>query len=191
MARADTYASGIIYMFSNTKFIRNELEKHRDLLYRIAYSWCHDPSLADDLAQEALLKALRNAKQLKNTDAIKGWLSRILANCWYDYLRRKKDTVDLDSLPYEEDVHAIDSNERQDIIDRVRAMIAELPIGQRQVITLVDLAGFSYAEIATILDIPIGTVMSRICRARKALKTALADYDPRLDYVRTRLRSVK
>lgn len=191
MATADKSASGIICMFSNTKFIRNELEKHRDLLYRIAYSWCHDPSLADDLAQEALLKALRNAKQLKNTDAIKGWLSRILANCWYDYLRRKKDTVDLDSLPYEEDVHAIDSNERQDIIDRVRAMIAELPIGQRQVITLVDLAGFSYAEIATILDIPIGTVMSRICRARKALKTALADYDPRQDYVRTRLRSVK
>ena len=177
-------------MFSNIKFIRNELEKHRDLLYRIAYSWCHDPSLADDLAQEAILKALRNAKQLKNTDAIKGWLSKILANCWYDYLRRKKETVDLDSLPYEEDVHAIDSNERQDIIDRVRAMIAELPIGQRQVITLVDLAGFSYAEIAGILDIPIVTVMSRICRARKTLRTSLADYDPRQDYVRAHLRSV-
>jgi RNA polymerase sigma-70 factor (ECF subfamily) len=183
--------NGIISMFSNTKFIRNELEKHRDLLYRIAYSWCHDPSLADDLAQEALLKALRNAKQLKDTDAIKGWLSKILANCWYDYLRRKKETVDLDSLPYEENVNEIDSNERQDIVDRVRAMIALLPIGQRQVITLVDLAGFSYAEISGILDIPIGTVMSRICRARKALKITLAEYDPRHEFVRARLRSVK
>lgn len=191
MATAGKRGSGIICMFSNTKFIRNELEKHRNLLYRIAYSWCHDPSLADDLAQEALLKALRNAKQLKNTDAIKGWLGKILANCWYDHLRRRKDTVDLDNIPYEEDVHAIDSNERQDIIDRVRAMIALLPIGQRQVITLVDLAGFSYAEIAGILDIPIGTVMSRICRARKTLKTSLADYDPRLEFERASIRVVK
>jgi RNA polymerase sigma-70 factor (ECF subfamily) len=191
MAMAGKRNNGLISMFSNTKFIRNELEKHRDLLYRIAYSWCHDPSLADDLVQEALLKALRNARQLKNTDAIKGWLSKILANCWYDYLRRKKETVDLDSLPYEENVNEIDSNERQDIVDRVRAMIALLPIGQRQVITLVDLAGFSYAEISGILDIPIGTVMSRICRARKALKITLAEYDPRHEFVRARLRSVK
>ena len=178
-------------MFSKTKFIRNELEKQRSLLYRIAYSWCHDPSLADDLVQEALIKALRNGKQLKNTDAIKGWLCKILANCWYDYLRRKKETVDLDSLPYEEDPHGVDSNERQDIIDRVRAMIAQLPIGQRQVITLVDLAGFSYAEIAGILDIPIGTVMSRISRARKTLKISLAEYDPRHEFARAGLRSVK
>jgi RNA polymerase sigma-70 factor (ECF subfamily) len=191
MATVGKRDNGLICMFSNTKFIRNELEKHRDLLYRIAYSWCHDPSLADDLVQEALLKALRNAKQLKNADAIKGWLSKILANCWYDYLRRKKETVDLDSLPYEENVNEIDSNERQDIVDRVRAMIALLPIGQRQVITLVDLAGFSYAEISEILDIPIGTVMSRICRARKALKITLAEYDPRHEFVRARLRSVK
>ena len=139
----------------------------------------------------SLIKALRNGKQLKNTDAIKGWLSKILANCWYDYLRRKKETVDLDNLPYEENLDEIDSNERQDIIDRVRAMIAQLPIGQRQVITLVDLAGFSYAEIAGILDIPIGTVMSRISRARKTLKTSLADYDPRHEFTRARIRSVK
>jgi RNA polymerase sigma-70 factor (ECF subfamily) len=191
MTATDRHSSGLNCMFSNTKFIRNELEKRRDLLYQIAYSWCHDPSLADDLVQEALLKALRNAKQLKDTDAIKGWLSKILANCWYDYLRQKKETVDLDSLPYEENVHAIDTNERQDIVDRVRAMIALLPIGQRQVITLVDLAGFSYAEISGILDIPIGTVMSRICRARKALKITLAEYDPRHEFVRARLRSVK
>jgi RNA polymerase sigma-70 factor (ECF subfamily) len=178
-------------MFSNTKFIRDELEKRRDLLYQIAYSWCHQPALADDLVQEAMLKALRNAKQLKNTEAIKGWLSRILANCWYDHLRRTRETVDLDNLPYEDYATQTDANDRRDIVDRVRAMIAQLPLGQRQVITLVDLAGFSYAEIAEILDIPIGTVMSRICRARKALKTALADYDPRHDFARANIRSVK
>jgi RNA polymerase sigma-70 factor (ECF subfamily) len=183
--------AGCVGIFSNTRFIRNELEKRRDLLYQIAYSWCHDTALADDLVQETMLKALKNAKQLKNPDAIRGWLSKILANCWYDYLRRRKETVDLDNLPYEEFVHERDTNDRQDIVDRVRQSIGKLPIAQRQVITLVDLAGFSYAEIAEILEIPIGTVMSRICRARKALKKSLADYDPRHDVIRARIRRVK
>ena len=70
-------------------------------------------------------------------------------------------------------------------------MIAELPVGQRQVITLVDLAGFSYAEISDILDIPVGTVMSRISRARKALKVKLADYDPQHDMLRAKIRRIK
>ena len=99
--------------------------------------------------------------------------------------------VDIDNLPYEDYPYETDTNDRQDIIDRVRAMIAQLPVGQRQVITLVDLAGFSYAEISEILEIPIGTVMSRICRARKSLKTALADYDPRHDFARAKIRRVK
>ncbi|MEN8109016.1 MAG: sigma-70 family RNA polymerase sigma factor, partial [Pseudomonadota bacterium] len=128
---------------------------------------------------------------LKNTEAIKGWLSKILANCWYDHLRRTRETVDLDNLPYEETASSGDEHEQQDIVSRVRAMIAELPVGQRQVITLVDLAGFSYVEISHILDIPVGTVMSRISRARKALRVKLADYDPRHDILRAKIRRIK
>jgi len=64
-------------------------------------------------------------------------------------------------------------------------------MGQRQVITLVDLAGFSYVEVAGILDIPIGTVMSRINRARKSLKLKLADHDPRQQILHARIRRVK
>ena len=191
MALHERRNSRLISLFTSTSFIRKELEKRRSLLYRIAYSWCHNASLADDLVQDAIVKALRNSSQLKNTDAVNGWLSRILANCWYDYLRQQKETVDLDNLPYEEFASEDDEYEKQDIIRRVRAMVAELPMGQRQVITLVDLAGFSYVEIAEILDIPIGTVMSRINRARNALKKRLADYDPRQEIVRARLRRVK
>jgi len=191
MTESEGRGAQYLGMLSNTRFVRNELEKRRDLLYQIAFSWCHEPALADDLVQEAMLKALRNARQLKNTDAVKGWLSRILANCWYDYLRRKKETVDLDNLPYDEQIYETDTNDRQDIVDRVRAMIARLPMGQRQVITLVDLAGFSYAEIADILEIPVGTVMSRISRARKSLKVALADYDPRHEIARAKIRRIK
>ena len=82
-------------------------------------------------------------------------------------------------------------HEQQDIVSRVRAMIATLPVGQRQVITLVDLAGFSYIEIANILDIPVGTVMSRISRARNALRKKLADYDPRQEIMRAKIRRIK
>ena len=73
----------------------------------------------------------------------------------------------------------------------MRRAILRLPEAQCQAITLVDIAGFSYVEIAEILDIPIGTVMSRINRARRALKTKLADYDPRQELVRVKLRRVK
>jgi RNA polymerase sigma-70 factor (ECF subfamily) len=183
--------SGTLTLITNKRYIRGELEKRRELLYRLAFSWCHNPALADDLVQDAMVKALKNARQLKDTAAIKGWLSKILANCWYDYLRRTRETVDLDNLPYEEISSEGDEHEQQDIVSRVRAMIATLPIGQRQVITLVDLAGFSYAEIAEILEIPVGTVMSRISRARSALKAKLADYDPRQEIMRAKIRRIK
>ena len=66
-------------------------------------------------------------------------------------------------------------HDRKQVVDRVRSAIATLPIGQRQVLTLVDLEGCSYIEVAQALDIPIGTVMSRLSRARKALKNQLLD----------------
>ena len=178
-------------MFNNARLIRSELEQRRELLYQLAYSWCHEPALADDLVQNTMVKALRNGKQLRDPGAVKARLVRILSNCWYDHLRSRRNVTDIDELNGEYEPRTEDTNERQDMIDRVRQMIAALPDGQRQVITLVDLAGFSYAEIAETLDIPIGTVMSRICRARKALKIALAEYDPRHDLVRAKIRRVK
>jgi len=191
MGNHEKQEAGIIKLLTNTSFMRRELEKRRSLLYKIAFSWCHNPALADDLVQETMLKALRKARQLKNTEAMSGWLSKILANCWYDHLRSTRETVDLDNLPYEEASSTGDVHEQQDIVSRVRAMIATLPVGQRQVITLVDLAGFSYIEIANILDIPVGTVMSRISRARNALRKKLADYDPRQEIMRAKIRRIK
>jgi len=73
----------------------------------------------------------------------------------------------------------------------VRAAIARLSLGQRQVLTLVDLEEFSYAEVSSILDIPIGTVMSRLCRARKHLRTELMSlHEPRV-MRRDNLRRIK
>jgi RNA polymerase sigma-70 factor (ECF subfamily) len=90
-----------------------------------------------------------------------------------EYLRRNKPTLDIDDLT----LTSLESPERQlserQIIIQVRHAVEILPLTQRQVITLVDLEGCSYAEVTEILDIPMGTVMSRLSRARKMLKEQL------------------
>lgn len=160
------------HLCRNREF-RMKLEKSRSRLYRLAYSWCHAPELADDLTQEALSKALRQGAQLKDMNAIDSWLFRILSNCWHDHLRARRDTLQYDEERHLDLVTPEQLNLRQQDIDRVRKAVANLPEGQRQIITLVDIEGCRYAEVAEILDLPIGTVMSRLCRARHAVKDRL------------------
>ncbi len=150
-----------------------KLESSRSRLYRLAYSWCHAPELADDLTQEALSKALRQSNQLRELNAMDSWLFRILSNCWHDYLRSRRDTLQYDEERHLDHVTPEQLNLRQQDIESVRRAVAALPEGQRQIITLVDIEGCRYAEVAEILELPIGTVMSRLCRARHAVKNQL------------------
>ncbi|TCK19445.1 RNA polymerase sigma-70 factor (ECF subfamily) [Thiogranum longum] len=164
----------------NRQFKR-ELSDYRENLYRIAYSWCHNPALADDLVQETMSKALKNSGQLRDPKTLRAWLYRILSNCWRDHFRRSRDTVDIDDvILIEKDTPEL-CHDRQMIINSVRRAIEHLPMGQRQVISLVDLEGCTYIEVAGILDVPIGTVMSRLSRARKALKAKLLNDEIRQD----------
>jgi RNA polymerase sigma-70 factor (ECF subfamily) len=80
---------------------------------------------------------------------------------------------DIDELEISHDTTPESESSRTEIVGLVRTAIARLPEGQRQVVTLVDLEGFSYVQVSQILDVPIGTVMSRLCRARNAMKTML------------------
>lgn len=145
----------------------------RPQLYRTAYAWCHDPARADDLVQETLLKAISRLRSLQDEDALRPWLYRIMTNCHRDWLRRQRDTVDVDDMELAcEDCPEM-SAERAGTVRAVREAIRELGDDQRKVVTLVDLEGFSYGEVAGILDIPIGTVMSRLSRARQQLKRQL------------------
>lgn len=155
---------------------RSEIEGLRPALYRIAFAWCHDTALADDLTQETLSRAWARRAQLRDEQALKAWVVRIMHHCWLDHLRSRRDFDDVESL---EDVLEAPSDtpeqccDREQVIACVRAAVEKLPLGQRQVLTLVDLEEFGYAEVAAILDIPIGTVMSRLSRARAALKAIL------------------
>jgi len=165
----------VISTFCKNQQFKRTLAEYRENLYRIAYSWCHNPALADDLVQETLAKALKNGNQLRDLTTVKAWLYRILSNCWRDHFRRSRDTVDIDDVVLVDKDTPDRRNDRQQIIHRVRDAIARLPNGQRQVITLVDLEGCTYIEVAQILDVPIGTVMSRLSRARQALKQLLLE----------------
>lgn len=141
----------------------------------MAYAWTHNPHLADDLVQQALYKALHNQKQLKDLGAAEAWLFRILSNCLKDYYRAKRDFVPADDVVIADEVTPEQDTEKQQLVAKVRRAVRRLPLAQRQVVTLVDLEGFTYATVADILEIPVGTVMSRLCRGRRALKEHLID----------------
>ena len=162
---------------------RPGIEAQRPVLYRIAYAWCHDPALADDLVQETL----------SDEASLKAWLVAIMNHSWLDHLRKRRDFDDVedwqDSLESAADTPEVNCS-REQVIACVRAAVARLPLGQRQVLTLVDLEEFGYAEVAGILDIPVGTVMSRLSRARASLK-GLLDTAAQHHVARTHLRRVK
>jgi len=164
--------------FFNSRKLDKQLATQRPRLYRLANSWCGDAMLADDLVQETLKKALIKQDQLNDFSRFEAWLFRILHNCWMEYLRAKKPALDIDDVDIQMDETAEAQLTEQQIVARVRQTIAILPLTQRQVITLVDLEGASYSEVSEILDIPLGTVMSRLSRARAMLKQRLTNIRP-------------
>ncbi len=156
-------------LFGQSSDVAAALQQSRSRLYRMAYAWCHNRALADDLVQETLTKAMQKSSQLRDPKARDAWLFSILTNCYRDHFRRQRETEDIDEIELPHNSTPETENSQLEIVRKVRATIARLPEGQRQVITLVDLEGFSYVEVAKVLDIPIGTVMSRLCRARSAM----------------------
>lgn len=184
----------ILSFFSRTSEFQDHIEKIRPRLYRLAYSWSHNAALADDLVQEALIKALKNVNQLRDPALLNSWLFSILANCWRDHFRKHRDMEDIDELEdyhYAHNITPEHTHSQSQIVARVRGAVGMLPIGQRQVLTLVDLEELSYIEVASILDIPIGTVMSRLCRARGAMKLLLQELSPQQGNQTAKIRSIK
>lgn len=164
---------GLLSRFRGSHEFKQALEQSRPRLYRVAYAWTHQSALADDLVQETLTKAWQNGAQLRDLQSQEAWLFSILANCYRDHFRRYREMEDIDELELPVDVSPESENIQNETVRKVRQAIAKLPEGQRQVVTLVDIEGFSYVEVAQILAIPSGTVMSRLSRARTALKDML------------------
>jgi RNA polymerase sigma-70 factor (ECF subfamily) len=168
-----------LFGVSQRRAFRRLVSNNRGRLYRMAYAWTSNPHLADDLVQQTLLKALRNRKQLRDLAAAEGWLFRILANCLTDYRRAKREFLSSDKVELIENFTPEHQAGEQQLVQKVRLAVQKLAINHRQVVTLVDLEEFSYASVAQILEIPVGTVMSRLCRGRRALRDHLVDIKPR------------
>lgn len=165
----------ILASLRQMRALKTRIAVARPRLYRAAYAWCHDACLADDLVQEALAKGLKSVHQVKDEAVLESWLFSILNNCWRDHFRRMRPQADIDEimeLP-SDDPDPEQNHVESELVMRVRHAVAALPLGQRQVVTLVALEEMSYGAAAQALGIPVGTVMSRLSRARLALRELL------------------
>ena len=172
---------GILGGINQKRLFRTILANSRERLYRMAFSWTHDPALADDLVQQTCYQALRKQRHLRDIDAADAWLFRILANCLVDHHRARREVLSGEELVMVEHRTPEHSTQEDQVAQRVRKAVSVLPLAHRQVVTLVDLEGFSYASVAQILDIPVGTVMSRLSRGRRSLRDQLLDANARAE----------
>ena len=153
----------------STTPLQNRIAESRQKLYRVALAWCNDEMLADDLVQDTISTGMKNHKQLRDEKSLFSWICTIMRNNWYAHMRKQKKHDELDDQIETDENGPLVNCHEMDIVQQVRQAVSELPLEQRQLISLVDLGELSYCEVAETLDIPIGTVMSRLHRARKGL----------------------
>ena len=156
---------------------------YQNLAYSIAYRTLQESESAADAVQESLIKAFRSLETFRGGN-FRAWLSRIVTNTCYDTLRswQRKPTESLDDLPVEADysVQLIDHSEsphqhaeRSELNALLESGINKLPDDQRMVVVLCDVHGFSYEEISEMTGVAMGTVKSRLSRARLKLRDIL------------------
>ncbi len=147
-----------------------------DQLYRVALRLCRDRAKAEDLVQETFLQAWRSFHRFELGTNLRAWLYKIMFNVHYSNQRRDR----LQLVPTEETIAetlAYDPPTPQHLTEvEVLAALEGLPRDFQIPILLADVEEFSYREIADVLEIPIGTVMSRLHRGRKILRSELVNY---------------
>lgn len=149
------------------------VRKYQGAVFRQAYAMVGDRMAAEDVAQDAFIKAFYSLNKLENEYAFSSWLTKIVSHACYDYLKKanKRKSASLDDNA----TAALHENpiEKTQMRLNLREAMKALSPDHREVIVLRDIQGFSYKEIAEILQIPVGTVKSRISVARLELKEEL------------------
>ena len=158
-----------------TKRFEGELLEAIPFLRAFARTLCHDTEQAEDLAQEALMKAWQCREQFQPGTNLRAWLATILRNRFYSLGRRRKWQADYDQEIMERTLVAPDDPEANVELEDVRRALAMLPDFQREALILVGAGGMSYEEVAQIAGCPLGTVKSRVRRARDELQSLLFD----------------
>ena len=175
----------------------NEFLPHINSMYNFGFRLTLDRDDAKDLVQDTYLKAYRFIESFQKGTNAKAWLFRILKNSFInDYRKKSKEPAKVDYQEVETYYNSEDVDRQitpdlrvealQDMIgDEISNALNGLDVDFRTVIILCDLEGFKYEEMAKILDIPIGTVRSRLHRARQLLKEKLSEYAKQMGYKNT------
>jgi len=143
--------------------------RYRERAFALAYQYLHNSEDAKDIVQDAFIKAFQNLSKFKLDRKFGPWLLTIVRNLSIDFIRRRR-KVSPDGLPEVlPDPNSRASAERRLLRGEIWLAMAQLSHTQREIIFLKDYQGHSYLEIAEILEIPLGTVMSRLHHARKKL----------------------
>ncbi len=162
--------------------------RYRDGVVNVVYRMCGDSALAEEAAQEAFIRAWQRMDRYDPQYAFRPWLYRIAINLALDVIRRDRQTVEIDSPLIENRlVSEVDEPEqaflKKERVNRVRRAVLDLPDASRAVIVLREYEGLTYQEIAAALNIPVGTVMSRLNYARNQLRERLAEAPTRINAV--------
>ncbi len=154
-------------------------ERHQAAVYRTAYATLRDPGVAEEILQDTFLRAYRSIHTLEDHNCLSAWLHRIALNLSYNWLKKRRLSLE----PLAEWAENLFTDQREtpersaelgELRDLVREAINSLDFKHRAVIVLYYLQGFSLAQIAYILDCPVGTVKSRLHYACKVLRARLA-----------------
>ncbi len=173
--------SGMTHSVAPASFEAEALP-HLDTLYRVALRLTGEPAAAEDLVQETMLRALRAWRTFQPGTNARAWLVTILRNQFINGWRSRKrapTAVDVEAIPELPDVSDPDPEGRffRELVDEeVLAAVDALPEDFREVLVLSDMEGLPYAEIAEALAVPVGTVKSRLFRARRILQGRLRRY---------------
>lgn len=159
---------------------------YQDMLYNHAYRMMGEPEYAADATQEALISAYKNLRSYRG-GSFRAWLLRIVTNACYDELRRRQRRPTISLEPIDEEGDEIESPqwladpgespedlaERAELSEAIQRCINNLPVDFRSIVVLVDIQGMDYAEAAEAIRKPVGTVKSRLARARTRLRDCL------------------
>jgi RNA polymerase sigma-70 factor (ECF subfamily) len=156
------------------------IAEHKERVYQFALTCVKSPTEAEDLAQEALIKAYRGIGSFREDSSFSTWLFRIVKNTFLDDIKSRagKEKQETGAIDEEADLPSAGDTPERQLLRRladgaVLDALAELVPEFRVVVTMFDVQGFSYDEIAEVLGIPIGTVKSRLARGRDALRASL------------------
>lgn len=172
----------------------DEIIPHMDALYNFALRLTTDPNDAEDLVQDTIVKAYRFFSSYEKGTNAKAWMFRILKNSFINNYRKtskKPSQVDYDEVSsYYESIRAerTETSDLENLMfremmdDDLSMALKRLPEDFRTVVLLCDVDGYTYEEIANMLDVPIGTIRSRLHRGRNLLKTELLEYAKKRGY---------